>query len=180
MAFCSYAVPGQWLGPSRIAWCYGDPGVSLAILSAARVLGHGDWADEALVIARTATQRPFDRAMVFDACLCHGAAGTGHLFNRLFQATGEELFREAAQTWYERALSFRQEGGIGGFRYHTSEPGRADVSIWHDKAGFLEGAAGIALALLAAISDLEPAWDACLLTSIPTSLSLRADGEHHS
>ena len=33
--------------------------------------------------------------------------------------------------------------------------------------GFLTGAAGIALALLAAVSDVEPAWDRVLLVSIP-------------
>jgi hypothetical protein len=148
--------------------------VALALLSAAHAVGRSDWEEEALEIARMAARRPFESSVVFDACLCHGAAGAGHLFHRFFQATGEEVFHEAARTWYERALAFRQpEQGIGGFRYHTSDPDRPGVSTWHDKAGFLEGAAGIALALLAAIADLEPSWDACLLTSIPSACPLQ-------
>jgi hypothetical protein len=37
---------------------------------------------------------------------------------------------------------------------------------WRSEAGFLEGATGIGLALLGAISDVEPAWDRVLLLSV--------------
>ena len=38
---------------------------------------------------------------------------------------------------------------------------------WRDEPGFLTGAAGIGLALLAALFPVEPAWDRVLLASIP-------------
>ncbi|MFM7431585.1 MAG: hypothetical protein ACKO1F_17035, partial [Flammeovirgaceae bacterium] len=36
---------------------------------------------------------------------------------------------------------------------------------WVEFDGLLEGSAGIGLALLSAISDIEPKWDRCLLLS---------------
>src|SRR4029078_715932 len=38
--------------PGRSAWCYGDPGVAIALLSAARRVGEPRWEVEALQIAR--------------------------------------------------------------------------------------------------------------------------------
>ena len=50
----------------------------------------------------------------------------------------------------------------------AARTGAADgAPTWVDDAGLLTGAAGIALALLAAATPVEPAWDRMLLTSIP-------------
>ena len=38
---------------------------------------------------------------------------------------------------------------------------------WVDDRGFLTGAAGIGLVLLGALSQVEPAWDRLLLSSVP-------------
>ena len=52
----------------------------------------------------------------------------------------------------------------GGTRYWTDDIGNR----WHDDdliAGILTGAAGVALAFLAAITSIEPEWDRMLLLS---------------
>jgi lantibiotic modifying enzyme len=157
--------PGLPSEPARLAWCYGDPGVAAALLLAARCAGEPTWERAALAVARRAAERPPDDSGV-DAGLCHGAAGLGHLFNRLFQASGEARLREAAQFWLKRTLEMRQpDRGIAGFA--AWEPGRNGSADWTDAPGFLTGAAGIALALLAAVTPIEPAWDRVLLVSIP-------------
>jgi len=149
----------------RLAWCYGDPGVAAALLLAARSVREPEWEREAIEIARRAAKREPESAGVKDAALCHGAAGLGHVFNRLFQATGEESFREAARYWFERTLELRRRGqGIAGFSsFRADENGN---EYWVDDPGILTGAAGIALALLAAATDIEPAWDRMLLVSL--------------
>lgn len=38
---------------------------------------------------------------------------------------------------------------------------------WHDDPGLLMGGAGIGLALLAAVSTVEPPWDRVLLAFVP-------------
>jgi hypothetical protein len=135
------------------------------LLVAARSVNEREWEREALAIARRAAGRAHDSAGVKDAALCHGAAGLGHIFNRFFQATGEDLFREAACGWFERALEMkRARNGICGFSAYRRE--RDGKEYWEDEAGILEGAAGIALALLAAATEIEPAWDRMLLLSL--------------
>jgi hypothetical protein len=162
----------QETGPSRIAWCYGDLGLGVALLWAARSVGRGDWEAEALAIARLAAKREVAKAGVRDAGLCHGAAGNAHIFNRLWQATGEELFREAALTWFEETLALRQPGlGLGGFRAWMPGPEAKDnPEPWVDAEGLLEGAAGIGLALLAAVTPMEPQWDRMLMVTLPPGI----------
>lgn len=152
---------------SRLAWCYGDPGIAASLLATARAVGEPAWEREALDVALQSAARPEATAGIRDAGLCHGAAGLGHLFNRMYQTTGEEPLAEAARFWFDRALGFRQEGeGIAGFRaWGTMPDGGMD---WRTEPGFLEGAAGIGLALLGAVSSIEPAWDRILAVSLKT------------
>jgi hypothetical protein len=169
--FAAWAEPGKGVdGPARLAWCYGDPGVAAALLGAARAVMEPAWERESLAIARRAAARPPEQAGVRDAGLCHGAAGLGHLFNRMHQATGEAQLGEAARFWFARTLQMRQPGrGIGGFE--AWQPGEGGELTWAAEPGLLTGAAGIALALLAATTDFEPAWDRMLLLAIPPSVA---------
>jgi len=154
-------------GPSRVAWCYGDLGVAVALLVVAREAGRPDWELHALHIARTAAAIPPARAGVRDGGLCHGAAGNAHLFSRLHQATGEPVFQEAALAYLEQLLALRREGrGIGGFEAWM--PGPEDgTDPWQAVPGLLEGAAGIGLALVSALHPVAPDWDRFLLADIP-------------
>jgi lantibiotic modifying enzyme len=151
--------------PARSAWCYGDPGVAAALFVAARAVGNEVWEREAIRIALRAAARDPARAGVVDPGLCHGSAGLAHIFNRFFQATGDEQFADAARVWFERTLAFRRPGeGVGGFSsWKGAFDGRA--ARWEPDPGFLTGAAGIGLALLAAVSDVPPDWDRVLLLS---------------
>jgi lantibiotic modifying enzyme len=139
----------------RSAWCYGDPGVCAALLSAAQALEEPTWEQEALSIALKDCRRPPEDCRVFDAQVCHGAAGLGHLYNRLYHATGLEEFGHAARGWFERTLDMRVPGqGIAGYLSWW-----ATSSEWTRDPGLLGGAAGIGLSLLGAISETEPRWD---------------------
>jgi hypothetical protein len=147
---------------ARSAWCYGDPGIAVALLTAARGANNRAWGATARAMAQRAARRASDRAGVKDACVCHGAAGLGHLFNRLHRATGDPYLGEIARSWVERTLAMRRPNqGIAGFC--NWRPG----DLWIDDPGFLNGAAGIGLALLAAATPVEPAWDRLLLMDIP-------------
>jgi lantibiotic biosynthesis protein len=165
--FPAWTAPGTRGDPCRSAWCYGDPGVAVSLFWAARSVGEPAWEREAVEIAREAAKRTPDQAGVVDAGLCHGAAGLGHIFNRMSQATGDATLRRAARYWIERALAMRQEGrGIGGF---SALSARDDgTRYWEDDPGLLMGSAGIGLAFLAATTSVEPEWDRMLLVSART------------
>ena len=98
-----------------------------------------------------------------DAGFCHGSAGLAHLFNRMYQATREPKLADAALLWLEHTLEQceRAEGEL------TVRPGRARRHVPWNGAGLLEGAAGVALALLAAVTPIEPVWDRMFLVSGP-------------
>jgi lantibiotic modifying enzyme len=162
--FSHYHCPGRTPRRSRVAWCFGDLGIAAALLVAARGAGEPSWDAAARRIALAAAARPVAGSGVSDAGLCHGASGVGHVFNRLYQATGESDLARAARMWFADALSRRRPGrGICGFLATSGD------ERW-DEPGFLIGAAGIGLALLAAASGVDPAWDQVLLLS---SLSSR-------
>jgi lantibiotic biosynthesis protein len=154
------------LRPARTAWCYGDPGIAAALLAAGRAVGNPTWEREALSLSRAVAHRQVENCGVNDAGLCHGAAGLGHLLNRLHQASGDPELLVAARAWFNRALSYWEPGrGIGGFLALTPLDDDFEQLVWNDDPGFLTGSAGVALALLAAASDVEPAWDRLLLSS---------------
>jgi lantibiotic modifying enzyme len=153
--------------PTRLAWCYGDLGIAAALLMAARTVGEESWEREAVEIARGAAARLDTKvAGVVDAGICHGAAGAGHLFNRLYQATGDPVLREAALFWIEQTLGFHKPGkGVGGYEMWTV--GEGLELDWRSDPGFLTGSSGVGLVLLAAASAVEPEWDRVLLADIP-------------
>jgi lantibiotic modifying enzyme len=164
-SFSYNVAPGVEPKSSRLAWCYGDLGIAASLLVAARAVGEAEWEREALAIARGCAARPRESAGVIDAGICHGAAGAAHLFNRLYQATGEPVFRDAALAWIEQVLAYRQPGkGVGGFEMWVV--GAGEELDWRADPGFLTGSAGVGLALLAAATPVEPEWDRILLTDM--------------
>jgi lantibiotic modifying enzyme len=150
---------GSTTAPARTAWCYGDPGVAMAVLVAARALGVAAWEAEATGLARAAALRAPGDSGISNAWLCHGSAGLAHVFNRMSQATGDRQIGEAARYWVARTLNLREPGGNGFARYPTPKPWEGDA------ASLIAGATGVALALLAAASAMPPSWDRSLLVS---------------
>lgn len=166
-AFPGFLLPGTKPKATRTAWCYGDLGTAAVLLSAARSFGRPDWEREALDLARLAACRSEKAAGVVDASLCHGSAGNAHLFLRMHQATGDPALREAALEGFRRTLERWKPGeDMGGFSAWMLERGD-QPGQWRAEAGFLMGGAGVALALLAAASDIEPDWDRVMVVSIP-------------
>lgn len=149
---------------ARASWCKGDPGIALALLHAGRALGRHDLWQQGLDTARMVAGFSRERAALPDACVCHGELGLGHLLRRFHEASGDHAFREAATRWTRAALSRREPGrGTGGFvaRFH-----RDDGSVYEAQdSSFLTGAVGIGLALSAAVSTVDPAWDSLLLAN---------------
>ncbi|MEU8569757.1 lanthionine synthetase C family protein [Streptomyces pathocidini] len=148
----------------KAAWCYGTPGAARALYLAGRALSRDDWqhiATQALVDALTA--RP---SQITDSSLCHGWAGLLHIAWRMAHDSADRRLTDLLPqlvapllTAYDSALPF-------GFAYtHPYLP--PDQQIAPHRPSFLEGAAGIALALHTYATDgrTPPAWDAALLLS---------------
>lgn len=142
----------------RLAWCYGDLGVAAALLAAARV--EARWSKDAVSLARACALRPRPPS-VRDAGVCHGAAGIAHAFNRMYQATGETILRQAALRWLSVTLEMRTEHAYGGFAAFDGV-----TQAWRADPTLLTGTAGVALVLQSMVSDCEPLWDRLLLLDL--------------
>jgi lantibiotic biosynthesis protein len=155
----AFIADGAEPGPARSAWCYGDPGVAMALLLAAHDLGEPSWQLAGTQLALRAARRPPEDSGVADAGICHGTAGLTHLFTRMYGLTGERELADAAVAWAERTVAICQSGPAA---RSPSGP------------GLLEGAAGTALALLAGCVPGQPVWDQMLLISTGTAAAVSA------
>lgn len=149
------------------SWCYGSTGVSRTIQLAGEALAD----DEAAALARTAIRAALDRFEQrigtggFGATICHGAAGLLQGRLRILGDAGQED-DAGERTILSGVLDEYSPDHAFGFQH--LRPAETDGPlIGVDRAGVVEGAAGVALALLGdeAIRPAETAWDAMLLLS---------------
>lgn len=156
---------GEESTDSRMAWCYGDVGIMSLLYQVAERCGRDDWSSFADKLADSCLDRPESKVGAQDAPLCHGYAGIAHIFNRIYQQNGNPRFGEAALKYFEQALAMRQpKGGVGGFfAARTSDPNAPPV--FEGNPALLDGAIGIALGLLGAVTPSEPVWDRMFLLS---------------
>jgi hypothetical protein len=165
--------------PDRVAWCYGTPGVARALQLAAAALDRPDWAGTAAGTLLTAADRAERTGWLTDSSLCHGWAGLLHICRLVGRDVGDPRLLAVADRIAGRLLDSYQPDSPFGFRYQAPQVGPAgdqhhgagrarqqpQVALAPDRPGFLEGAAGIALALHGYARDAPPqtSWDTALL-----------------
>jgi hypothetical protein len=106
--FPTWVLPGKTPEPARDAWCYGDPGIAVALLNAARAVKSKKWETAALDVARHAARRDPKTTRCIDAGLCHGSFGNAQIFLRLYRMTGDRLFADRARFFVEHGLRQRK------------------------------------------------------------------------
>lgn len=164
-----YLSLAQWLaGPEKYdepagwpSWCYGPPGVSRALQLAGLALGREDWT----ALSRASVERLLTLPMhdwgIHDHALCHGWAGALHQLGRLNEHFGDpriDVLRDRLAT--ELSEAFDPDLPFGHRFTMTAVPFGSDVS------GYLDGAAGVALALDSYAAGTAPSgWDMPLLLS---------------
>lgn len=159
-----YAVPPRTahavsIPSSRAAWCYGSPGVARALWLAGCALHDADIQQIALAAMEGVRARPLDARNIPSPILCHGVAGLLQIVLRFANDTQESSFVEMAHALTQELVDLFEPDSLAGFR-DLEHDGRKI-----DNPGILEGAAGIGLTLLAAVTDVSPAWDRLFLLS---------------
>lgn len=144
---------------SRLAWCYGDPGLGIGLWQVSVSSGNKEWEKKIIdILLHSTGRRELRKNAVVDAGMCHGTVGIAHIFNRMFHYTGIKTFEEAARYWFDETLKMAVfEDGYAGFkRFHSQ---------WINSADIFDGISGIGLAIIAAVSDIEPRWDRMMMLS---------------
>ena len=128
-------------GRVRVQWCHGAPGMVACLAS----IAPGDDEHERLLVAGgelTWRAGPLAKG----ANLCHGTAGNGLAFLKLFRRTGDER-------WLDRARAFAMHA-VAQVRHERSEVGRGRYSLWTGDPG-----TALYLALCLEGDDILPGFD---------------------
>ena len=145
--------------PSRTAWCYGSPGIARALWLAGDALGEASYQDLAVSAMEAVYRRPLSVRQIDSPTFCHGVAGLQQITLRFAHDSGLPAFAEAARSLHRQMIDAYEPESVLGYR--NVEPGGRRV----DQPGLLDGAAGVALVLLAASTPVEPVCDALFLLS---------------
>lgn len=141
----------------RGGWCYGAPGVARSLWLAGVALGRPEWTAVAVEAVRATVRRASLVSEHADAGLCHGLAGLLHIAGLMAADSGDAELASAADGFAGRLVTQYRPDAPFGFR--CRRPDQAP-----DRPGFLDGSAGIALALLAyADGGTRTGWDRALL-----------------
>lgn len=148
---------------SRLSWCYGDLGISVALWNASQAIKNKVWANKAIEVLLYSTKRTvLIKEGISDAGLCHGTAGIAHIFKRMYKNTHIMALGSSAEYWYSETLKMvKFNNDLSGFKVWDYRKHR-NCNLEY---GFLDGLSGTGLSLISAISDIEPNWDECLLLS---------------
>lgn len=161
--------PGQPppFADSRLAWCYGDLGVALALVDAQKLVGDADLYHFNDQLLDRLASRPVESAFLkydeelrcYDNCLCHGTAGITYLYFKLFLKTGHDGIYRRLQEWITvlqdnlakmlsalKALPVRQERIL-------------QQLICCDDYNLLHGISGAGLVLMGMQSPAARKWD---------------------
>ncbi|MFA8451733.1 MAG: lanthionine synthetase C family protein [Bacteroidales bacterium] len=145
---------------NRVAWCYGDPGIGIAMLIAAKCTNNLDLEKRAVELLDNSLSRTsYDDSGIRDACMCHGSSSLLQIYNRAYGIVRKKEYKDYAMHWLAETLKLMRNDkfplGYSVFK----------LDGYYFEMGLLEGVSGAGLALLASIVSQEPTWDESLLIS---------------
>lgn len=111
-------------------WCHGAPGVITSLTHYPR--NRSGELETMLLSAGEAVWKAGPLSKGYG--LCHGTAGNGYAFLKLYRRTGDQSWLERARAFAMHAIvqrdRMRKEFGVGRYTLWTGEPGLA-VFLWH-------------------------------------------------
>ncbi|MFD7079066.1 lanthionine synthetase C family protein [Streptomyces sp. NPDC059918] len=146
-------------GVTRDAWCYGTPGVARSLWLAGEALADDNLRHAATEAMTGALRRSAALHPLISPTYCHGVAGLLQIVLRFTHDAPSETLAAASTVLVDELLAAYEPQRP--FGYASREA--ADVAV--DRAGLLDGAAGVAMTLLAAATRTEPVWDRIFLLS---------------
>ncbi|MGN2638756.1 lanthionine synthetase C family protein [Nocardia takedensis] len=150
---------GSTAKAARSAWCYGAPGVARALWLAGIAVDRSEYRELAIAAMLATCRRPAAVRRIDSSTVCHGVAGLLQITMRFANDSPLLEFINAAVDFTTQVVRAYEPASRFGYRTIDASERRVD------HPGFLDGAAGVALVLLAASSAIEPTWDRILLLS---------------
>jgi hypothetical protein len=135
----------QTWGVPAPSWCWGDIGVSLALIHAAKTTGDSRIRDYAMPLVMNVAHG-FDGSSYVDTSLCHGLAGAVVGCSALHGLTGESTLDGRSRRFASMLLDAGSKDVTAGYTFLRSTKDR--TLSRSPSSGLLAGSAGVGLALL--------------------------------
>jgi hypothetical protein len=149
--------------PGRAAWCYGAPGVARSLWLAGTALNRPDRRDLAARTIRAVAARPPATWSLSTPAFCHGRAGLLQVLRRFAADLADPALAATAEKLAAAIAAEYDPASVLGVR--SIEP----EGVLVDHPGLLDGAPGVALAMLGPqpAGDDRPGagWDRMFLLS---------------
>ncbi|WP_025679755.1 lanthionine synthetase C family protein [Paenibacillus massiliensis] len=155
--------PEEKLNRGREAWCYGTPGVASALHLAGRALNNSSLQKLSLNAFTQAVQLELRRETIDSTSICHGLSGLLIMTWSMLHRTSHDLLQPLLNQLTAAIIERYDE--TQPFGYKDPEPDDEGSTLWLNKAGLLEGSAGIGVSLLSVTLDQPANWDWRLLLS---------------
>jgi hypothetical protein len=126
------------------SWCWGTPGIARALQLAGRALGRPEWERTAVDAQRALFDHPEQDLQLPDAALCHGLGGLLVATDLIARDSGDPELAARASRTAEAIVALFDPAARYGYRHVLPAP---EGTVVPDRPGFLNGAAGVALAL---------------------------------
>jgi len=137
------------------AWCYGAPGIARTLFLAGKALGDEGLKSFAAGAFREIFARSREEWQLPGPMLCHGIAGLLMITLEMSKEMGCEDLKQRVDELYQILVtSFDPQAPFG---FKDIEQCRNGGSVALNKAGFLDGSAGVALTLLS-LEDRNLRW----------------------
>lgn len=141
---------------ARSAWCYGSPGVTLAMTAAARSLAEDDLRMTSILALEADIIRPPRETMLISPTFCHGLAGVVAIL-------GLPAYRESSKlSTYRESVVDEVVGGVRESHLYGVVD-RPTMQSQVDDPSLLTGASGVLLTLLGEVDVAFSDWKHMLL-----------------
>lgn len=149
---------------SRLSWCYGDLGIWYVLYHVADLFNDAGLKQKTIHGLLKNTERTsFEQTLVVDAGFCHGSAGIAYLYQKMWQFTQVQDFKDCAQFWLQKTIDYgKQLSEIEGYKFLI---GNFEERAYRPCKSLLEGSAGVAIVYLMYLHPQLSNWDECMLLS---------------
>lgn len=139
-SYYPYTSDEENLKGSRLAWCYGDLGICMALLKSSEILLDMQLQKSTLdILLYNISRKNLKKNLVEDSAICHGTAGISLIYNILYKKYKLREFYHCEKFWITKTVELYQNEEIN------------DLSL-------LEGLSGTGLVLLNSQYNTELKW----------------------
>ncbi|MDU1405244.1 MAG: lanthionine synthetase C family protein [Streptococcus mitis] len=139
--------------PTRMAWCYGTPGVAFALFKICQLmnLNYIDEIIESLVNHLHSTEKN-----IYSPSMCHGLAGVAFIYDFIGRNNSNVELTDFSDSLRKKIITLFSEEKVFGY---TDKEKIVDVEVNLESVGILQGVTGIVLFLLNPYSDENLLWE---------------------